>query len=344
MSTQALAVMQKEQGVARPLLEPNSLSELQQLGDLMSKSGFFSDARQAAQACVKILAGREMGFPPIASMVGISVIEGKPALGANLIAAAMKRGGYAWTVDQRDAKGCRLTVHFRSQKLGTSEFLEEDARRANLLDKKNWRTFPRSMYFARAITDAARTYAPEVLAGMPAYTAEELGSENTTEDGSAMETSATQQQTVERRIAEEQQKAAPKKKAVAEPAPAPVVDAKAEPAEPEKRNGKPKLDDQVPPALQALWEKCGSQKGIEEALGDLCGQMSDRIGDEAAQEQFNRGLMSYGLKHWKQATAKQARLLVRDLYTQLQAMEAPPSANPEITDADVPLFTQEQGQ
>lgn len=340
MSTQALAVVQKEQGVTRPaLLEPNSLQELNQLGSLMAASGFFADAREAAKACVKILAGREMGFPPIASMVGISVIEGKPALGANLIAAAMKRGGYTWVVDQRDAKGCRLTVHFRGQKLGPSEFLEEDAKRANLLDKKNWRTFPRSMYFARAITDAARTYAPEVLAGMPAYTADELGAEDTAEDGSANSApSATQQQTAERRIAEEQQKTSPKKKAAPDPAPATVVDTKAEP------NGKPRLDDQVPTALQALWEKCGSQKGIEEALGDLCGQMSDRIGDEAAQEQFNRALMTYGLKHWKQATAKQARLLVRDLYTQLQAMEAPPSENPQITDADVPLFIQEQGQ
>jgi hypothetical protein len=49
-------------------------------------------------ACVKILAGREMGFPPIASMVGISIIEGKPAAGANLLAAAMKRAGYTWRV------------------------------------------------------------------------------------------------------------------------------------------------------------------------------------------------------------------------------------------------------
>jgi hypothetical protein len=166
-----------------PLLEPNSLIELQQLGALMAQSGFFSDARQAAQACVKILAGREMGFPPIASMVGISIIEGKPAAGANLLAAAMKRAGYTWRVVQRDTKGCKLVLSFKGQEIGPSEFTEDDARRANLLGKRNWQQYPRSMYFARCISDAARTYAPEALAGLPAYTAEELGAEESTEDG-----------------------------------------------------------------------------------------------------------------------------------------------------------------
>lgn len=165
------------------ILEPNSLTELEQLGKLMAASGFFSDARQGAQACVKILAGREMGFPPIASMTGISIIDGKPATGSTLLAAAMKRAGYTWQVLQRDAKGCRLSLSYRGQLVGPSEFLEEDAKRANLLGKANWQKWPRSMYFARAISDSARTYAPEVFAGIPAYTAEEMGAGDTAEDG-----------------------------------------------------------------------------------------------------------------------------------------------------------------
>lgn len=184
MADQALTLHSGTGAIARSeILQPNSLGELEQLGKLMAASGFFQDARGAAQACVKILAGREMGFPPIASMTGISIIDGKPATGANLLAASMKRAGYTWQVLQRDAKGCRLVVSFRGQLCGPSEFLEDDAKRANLLGKSNWQRWPRSMYFARAITDAARTYAPEVFAGIPPYTAEELGAQDTTEDG-----------------------------------------------------------------------------------------------------------------------------------------------------------------
>ena len=208
----ALTVTTKQpQSITRAtaLLEPANMSELQQLGTLMAQSGFFADARQAAQACVKILAGREMGFPPIASMVGISIIEGKPAAGANLLAAAMKRAGYTWRVLQRDTKGCKLIVSFKGQEVGPSEFTEDDARRAGLLEKRNWKQYPRSMYFARSISDAARTYAPEALAGLPAYTAEELGAEETTEDGALITapepeygTRAAQVAVAERRIAE----------------------------------------------------------------------------------------------------------------------------------------------
>jgi hypothetical protein len=44
-----------------PLLEPNNLGELQQLGTLMAQSGFFSDAREAAKACVKYPGGARDG-------------------------------------------------------------------------------------------------------------------------------------------------------------------------------------------------------------------------------------------------------------------------------------------
>jgi hypothetical protein len=64
--------------------------------------------------------------------------------------------------------------------------MEEDARRAGVLGKKNWTSFPKSMYFARAISDAGRTYAPEIFGGLPMYTSEELGLSETTEDGGAL--------------------------------------------------------------------------------------------------------------------------------------------------------------
>lgn len=234
--TQALAVVARsETGIATrsALLEPNNLSELQQLGTLMANSGFFADSKQAAQACVKILAGRELGMPPIASMVGISIIQGKPVMGANLIAAAMKRAGYSWTVPQRDLKGCKLVISFRGHQVGTTEFLEEDALRAQLLSKDNWKKFPRSMYFARAITDAARTYAPEVFSGMPAYTAEEMGAEYTDEDGAVIQqnTAAQQEALAQRRIEELQPPPPPSAPVSATPAPPPPAEIQLTPVE-----------------------------------------------------------------------------------------------------------------
>ena len=66
---------------------------LETLGQVMVKSGFFSDTRDAAQAIVKILAGQELGFGPIASMQGVYIVKGKTSLSANLVGAAIKRSG-----------------------------------------------------------------------------------------------------------------------------------------------------------------------------------------------------------------------------------------------------------
>jgi len=69
---------------------PINMPELMEIGKVMAASGFFDDARQASQAIVKVLAGRELGFGPFASMTGIHIIKGKPVIAANLYAAAIR--------------------------------------------------------------------------------------------------------------------------------------------------------------------------------------------------------------------------------------------------------------
>ena len=71
-------------------LKIDTIDDLQRLGEILSRSGFFEDCKQAAQAAVKILAGAELGFPAFSSMCGIYIIKGKPAIGANLMAARLR--------------------------------------------------------------------------------------------------------------------------------------------------------------------------------------------------------------------------------------------------------------
>ena len=90
-------------------IQIKTIEYLQKLGEILSRSGFFEDCKQAAQACVKILAGAELGFPAFSSLVGIYIIKGKPALGANLIAAAVKRSRrYNYRVVELNDKVCKI--------------------------------------------------------------------------------------------------------------------------------------------------------------------------------------------------------------------------------------------
>jgi hypothetical protein len=61
------------------------------LGQVLAASGYFGDARSAAQAAVKVMAGEEMGFGPVAAMTGIHIIKGRVTISAHLMAAAVRR-------------------------------------------------------------------------------------------------------------------------------------------------------------------------------------------------------------------------------------------------------------
>ena len=162
-------------------LVPINMPELMEIGKVMAASGFFEDARQANQAIVKVLAGRELGFGPFASMTGIHIIKGKPVISANLYAAAIRGSGrYDYKVIRLDDTGCELAFYENGKEVGRSAFTDKDAKAAGLIQAGGpWTKFPRNMYFARAISNGAHWYCPDVFGGASVYTPGEMGEETT---------------------------------------------------------------------------------------------------------------------------------------------------------------------
>lgn len=151
--------------------------DTERLGDILVKSGYFKDTRDQAQAIVKILAGAEQGFGPIASMMGYDIVEGQPTMSANLIAAAIQKSkNYRYRVREWNDTHCKIEFFEGSESLGVSEFSMQDAARAQLADKANWKKYPKAMLFARAMSQGARAYTPAVFNGS-IYTPDELHEE-----------------------------------------------------------------------------------------------------------------------------------------------------------------------
>lgn len=162
-----------EQGLVR---YRETIGELQQVSKMFADSGYFQDARSMAQAFVKIQTGREMGIPPMAAMTGIAIIQGKPVVGANIIASKVKSSGYDYRVRKLDNEGCNIEFFSKTgESLGFSGFNKEDAVAAGLLGKDNWKKYARNMYFARAISNGQRWYCPDATSGTTVYTPDELG-------------------------------------------------------------------------------------------------------------------------------------------------------------------------
>ena len=153
----------------------DNISELMTIGKAMSASGYFTDARDANQAIVKILAGREMGFGPFAAMSDIHFIQGKPVVGANLMAAAVKsHPKYDYRVTVNIDLEVSIEFYQEGKSIGVSSFTMDDAKSAGLQNKDNWRKFPRNMLFARAISNGVRWYCPDVFSGAAVYTPDEF--------------------------------------------------------------------------------------------------------------------------------------------------------------------------
>jgi len=155
----------------KELIKQHSINDAIQIGETFYKSGMFADIKSAQQAVVKILAGAELGISPFASMAGIHIIQGKPTIGAGLMAARVKSfGKYDYKVIEHNDKTCSIDFYKGDEKLGNSTFTIEDAKKAGT---KNMDKFPKNMLFARAISNGVKFYTPDIYE-MPVYVPEEM--------------------------------------------------------------------------------------------------------------------------------------------------------------------------
>jgi hypothetical protein len=162
-------------------------TDIMNISKAFYESGMFTDIKSIAQAMVKISAGQEIGIPPFASMTGIHIIQGKPTIGAGLIASRLKGSGkYDYRVVEASEKVCSIDFYQGATKIGNSTFTIEDARKALT---KNIDKFPKNMLFARAISNGVKWYCPDIFSG-PVYVPEEM-QVVTTEEATHIEVDTT---------------------------------------------------------------------------------------------------------------------------------------------------------
>lgn len=150
--------------------------EQMHFAELLVTTGFLpSSVKTPAQAVAIIQTGRELGIPPMHALRSIHVIQGKPALSAELQLALFKaRGGRAQWMESTAEKATIWLRHPNGDE-HTETFTFEDARKAGITSKDGWKNYPKAMCRARAASAGLRAVAPDIIAGL--YDPEELGAD-----------------------------------------------------------------------------------------------------------------------------------------------------------------------
>ena len=160
-------------------LVPTSFAELMQMAEVISGAEGLvpRHCRSPRHAAVLIMRGAELGLQPMESLAALHLIDGKVTLSADTMLRVAIQGGVR--VAYPDFTGERVTVELTRPDFEPfrCSWSIADAKRAGLAGRQNWRKYPRAMLRARAVAEALRAYAPDLLAG--AYLPEELGQADT---------------------------------------------------------------------------------------------------------------------------------------------------------------------
>lgn len=201
--------------------EAQELQAAYQFGEALASTQFVpAEFRgKPGDVAAAVLAGRSVGMDPITSLQNIFVVKGKPGMYARTMHAIVLNAGHE--VVRTHADSTSVTVAARRK--GETEWQEftwtiERADDAGYVKTNGkYKTDPIAMLTAKALAEACRTIAPDVLTGVAAISTEELD----LEDMGERPAPPAPQPKESSKLAQARQRAATKREA---PAPEPQAD------------------------------------------------------------------------------------------------------------------------
>jgi hypothetical protein len=124
-----------------------------------------SKIKSAEQAFAIIVAGAEMGLPPMLSLRSLSLVEGKIVLAADAQLALFKRAGGRASFETLTTEKAVLYLRHPNGDEHVEEWTRAMANAAGVLGKDNWKKYPLAMMRSRVITAGLKSVGFEVTAG-----------------------------------------------------------------------------------------------------------------------------------------------------------------------------------
>ena len=156
-------------------LEPRNLDEARTLAKWAFESRQFHAYGTPQAVLMTFMAGRELGYPAMASLRAFHIVEGKPTLAADFIRALVLKSGLVnyFRCTERTAERATFEAQRGDDPPIKLSYSVEEAKAAGIVKNgSGWTKSPADMCVARASSKLARLIAPEVVFGL--YAPEEF--------------------------------------------------------------------------------------------------------------------------------------------------------------------------
>jgi hypothetical protein len=147
-----------------------------QLAKALAQTSFVPQAFKGntGDATAAILMGDELGLSPLAALRSIYSVHGTPALYARTMVALVQAHGHeVWTELDTPSKVIVQGRRRGSDKVESSEWTLDRARKAGYTSNKKYETNPQEMLYSKAAATVCRKIGADVLAAIP-YSVEDL--------------------------------------------------------------------------------------------------------------------------------------------------------------------------
>lgn len=155
----------------------NEMAAAGQLARALCETQFVPEnfRNKEGDTAAAIMMGKSLGMDPLNSLQNLFVVRGRPGMYARVMHSLVLRAGHE--VYRSSATEQAVTV--RARRRGDTHWQEftwtlDRAKRAGYDNNAKYRTDPQAMLTAKALAEACRTIAPDVLTGVAATTVEEI--------------------------------------------------------------------------------------------------------------------------------------------------------------------------
>ncbi len=146
------------------------------MAQTMMVTGFLPKSlTKPEQVIFIIMKGREIGMGPMQALSQIDIIQGVTCLKAEGMLSQVFKHCPQTKLEyiQNDDHACVIEVTRPGSSPNRFSFTMEDAQKANLSGKDNWKKFPRAMLRSRCVSEMCRALFPDAIQGC-SYTPDEI--------------------------------------------------------------------------------------------------------------------------------------------------------------------------